>query len=272
MSPAEHALRAQAQAWRAEGRAAAVVTLAEVRGSVPRAAGTRMLVTADAVAGTIGGGHLEFHAIAQARQALAGGAWPAPERVALGPALGQCCGGWVRLHYGPLVTDDPAAWHGAPPRFALQLHGAGHVGRAVAALLGGIACTVQWVDERDAEFPAAPPPPHIEVRRVGDAVAELADAPPGARVLVMTHNHALDLELCAAALRRDDLPFIGLIGSATKRARFLARLGERGFGEAALARLHCPVGLPGIDGKEPEVIAVAVVAQLLAGAPPVDPG
>jgi xanthine dehydrogenase accessory factor len=122
---------------------------------------------------------------------------------------------------------------------------------------------VQWIDEREAEFPAAPSAAHIERLCVEPVEAEVAAAPPGAFFLVLTHSHDLDLRITEAILRRGDFGYLGLIGSATKRARFLHRFEQRGVAPDALARITCPIGVPGIPGKEPEVIAVAVVAQLL---------
>lgn len=265
------ALRATARAWRAAGRAAVVVQVLAHRGSVPREAGTRMLVAADAVAGTIGGGHLELQAIAEARALLARAAageavTPLQRHVALGPTLGQCCGGALDLGYTPLAADDPQAWAAPSPRFALQLYGAGHVGRAIVRLLAGIPCRVSWIDERETEFPREPLPPHIERLAVEPVEAEVAAAAPGAFYLVLTHSHDLDLAITREILARGDFGWFGLIGSRTKRARFEHRLRERGIAEERLARLVCPIGVPGIAGKEPEVIAVAVVAQMLQAA------
>lgn len=315
-------LQALAAQWLAQGRPAQLVQVLHTQGSVPREAGTRMLVAADAVAGTIGGGHLELQAIEQARQRLAQAAQAHPlaqtapskpstaadqhaapasaltapsspptglpattsapwqQRLALGPSLGQCCGGVVTLAYQALDAATLAAWPAAAPLFHLQLHGAGHVGTATVALLAGIDCQVQWVDAREGIWAAATPPapalpPHIQCLAGDDPVAEVAQAPAGSLALVMTHRHDLDLAIVQALLARSDLPWVGLIGSATKRARFQQRLLQAGLGPEALARLHCPVGLPGITGKAPAVVAVSVVAQLLALAngmprPPVD--
>jgi len=130
-------------------------------------------------------------------------------------------------------------------------------------LLAGIACRVQWIDERESEFPADSLPDHIERICVEPVQAEVALAPPGASFLVLTHSHDLDLAITHAILQRGDFGWFGLIGSKTKRARFEHRLRERGFAEPLIERIVCPIGLPGIVGKEPEVIAVAVVAQLL---------
>ncbi|MED5617808.1 xanthine dehydrogenase accessory protein XdhC [Ideonella sp. BN130291] len=262
----EATLRRTALAWLAAARPAVVVQVLEAQGSTPREAGARMLVSADAVEGTIGGGHLELQAIADARAALAAGTARQlhEKRYALGPALGQCCGGAVTLRRTPLDGDSLARWPEPLARFHLQLYGAGHVGRAIVRVLAGIDCRVSWIDERDAEFPVRSElPPHIECVCVDKVQAEVAGAPAGAFYLVLTHSHAVDLAIVEAVLRRGDFGFLGLIGSATKRARFEHRLQERGVTEAQLQRLVCPIGLPGITGKEPEVIAVGVVAQLL---------
>jgi xanthine dehydrogenase accessory factor len=257
-------LKHQAAAWLRADRPAMLVQVLEARGSVPREAGTRMLVATDAVAGTIGGGHLELQAISRARQALAAGTTGAVDwGVALGPTLGQCCGGALTLRTRPLDDGALAAWPDELPLFTLQLYGAGHVGRAIAALLETLPCRVQWIDEREAEFPAAPSAPNIQRLCVEPVQAEVRQAPPGAFYLVLTHRHDLDLVLTEAILRRGDAGFLGLIGSATKRARFLHRLEARGLSVESLTRLTCPIGLPGITGKQPEVIAVAAVAQLL---------
>ena len=183
--------------------------------------------------------------------------------LALGPGLGQCCGGTLTLRTERLTVAALAAWPVAEPRFALQLYGAGHVGRAIVRLLEGIDCRVQWIDERESEFPAAASAPHIERVCVEPVEAEVAAAPAGSRYLVLTHSHELDQRITEAILRRGDFAYLGLIGSRTKRARFEHRYAARGIDAAMLARITCPIGVPGIAGKEPEVIAVAVVAQLL---------
>jgi xanthine dehydrogenase accessory factor len=256
-------LRELAAAWLAAGKRAALVTVSDFKGSVPRETGTRMLVSADEALGTIGGGHLELIAIDEARTLLHGGA--AHERhFPLGPALGQCCGGAVTLRFEPLTADALAAWPEAPVRFHLQLYGAGHVGRAIVRLLEGIDdCRVQWIDEREEEFPREPSAPHIERVCVEPVEAEVRVAPRGAHYLVLTHSHDLDLRITEAILKRGDFAYLGLIGSQTKRARFIHRFEARGIAPDAIARMTCPIGVPGIGGKEPEVIAIAVVAQLL---------
>lgn len=257
--------RLTALAWLDTGRPAMLVQVLAARGSVPRGAGTRMLVAADAVAGTIGGGHLELQAIQRARALLAAGAGAEPDdqAIALGPTLGQCCGGALTLRTAALDAAALADWPAEASLFDLQLYGAGHVGRAIVHLLDTVPCRVSWIDEREAEFPATPSAPHITRLCVDGVEAEVQQALPGAFCLVLTHSHELDLRITEAVLRRGDFGFFGLIGSATKRARFLARLAQRGVAADALTRLTCPIGVPGIPGKQPELIALAVVAQLL---------
>ena len=244
-------------AAKAAGEACVLITVAKADGSTPRSAGTKMVVFGDRTAGTIGGGNLEYEAIARARELLADGSGaPVLEAYPLGPALGQCCGGQTTVMFEPLRT----AAH------ALLLFGAGHVGRALVGILAGLPFRVTWIDSRQAEFPASWPD-NVTIE-CGDAVeAEVDAAPPGAFFLVMTHSHDIDLRLVEAVLRRGDSAYLGLIGSRTKRTRFERRLRRVGL---APDRLVCPIGIDGIPGKHPKHIAVAVAAQLLRRAAEVD--
>jgi len=264
-------LRTLATDWLETGRRAIVVAVIEAKGSAPREAGTRMLVDAASVEGTIGGGHLELKAIDEARAMLRhDDPSPRSRHYPLGPALGQCCGGAVTLAFSALDAAALDAWPHTPPRFHLQLYGAGHVGRAIARALLPMNVSVDWIDERDDEFPRSPYPgsaiewpSHIRPVNVDTVEAEVATAPPGAFYLVLTHRHDLDLRITEAILRRGDFGFFGLIGSKTKRAQFIRRLEARGIAASTIARMTCPIGVPGVEGKEPETIAAAVVAQLL---------
>jgi len=247
------------------------VTVQAHRGSVPREVGAWMAVFGDGTVGSIGGGHLEWQAIDQARKLLNGHAGAPVQRYALGPSLGQCCGGEVALRFERVnASDRPrlrqhfAAQQALWPSVAL--FGGGHVASALVQVLGRLPFQVRWLDSRDGIFPETLPAnvctEHSEP--VQGAVAALA---PRSRVLIMSFSHAEDLDVVVACLQRqrtrDDLPFIGLIGSRSKWASFSHRLTERGFGASELAQVICPIGVPGIAGKAPEVIAVAVAAQLL---------
>nr|WP_194943031.1 xanthine dehydrogenase accessory protein XdhC [Limnohabitans sp. 2KL-27] len=247
---------------------AVLVTVDATQGSVPRGPGTHMLVFAHGELGTIGGGHLEFQALAHARRLLAGERVSTQLRQVLGPSLGQCCGGVVELVLAPMCTDDVARLRTLlmPPRTPLALFGGGHVGRAIVNTLTPLPFAVRWIDSRDEIFPADVPL-DVECEHSNPVQAAVADLAPGSRVLIMSFSHAEDLDIVVACLKRlraqDDLPFVGLIGSQTKWATFRHRLEDRGFTAEEIARITCPIGVPGITGKEPEVIAVAVAAQLL---------
>ena len=314
-----------------EGRAV-LVTIAATRGSTPREAGTKMIVTARSTHGTIGGGHLEFEAIRIARDALAEsgpGAWLA--RFPLAARLGQCCGGVATLLFqrldeqavrwlddlarhgqddAPLALVSPIhrdvftpvsvsasrlAQAGWPPEvvraveqvllhpelpplltangtwfiervvssdFRVILFGNGHVGSALVQVLGTLPCSVTWVDQREEDFPANVPS-NIAVVATDAPEDEVRHAAPGSLFLVMTHSHALDLELSQAILKRGDFSYFGLIGSASKRAQFERRLAALGISRSLLSRMICPIGVAGIRNKTPGAIAIAVAAQLL---------
>jgi xanthine dehydrogenase accessory factor len=244
------------------------VTVASAQGSVPRDAGTWMAVFADAVVGTIGGGHVEFQAIALARRRLAGETGEAVVRFALGPSLGQCCGGVMFLRFERV---DAASVPGLRARLAQQhlplaLFGGGHVGQALVEVLARLPFAVRWIDSRDSVFPAQPPD-RVVCEHSAPVQSAVDDLVAGSHVLIMSFSHAEDLDIVQACLRRlrrvDDLPYVGLIGSRTKWATFRHRLQERGFGDDELARVTCPIGIAGVPGKEPGVIAIAVAAQLL---------
>jgi xanthine dehydrogenase accessory factor len=250
-----------------------LVTVTDAKGSVPREPGAWMAVFSDSVAGTIGGGHLEFQAIDEARKQLAAGAARTSVRFALGPSLGQCCGGVVELGFERIgAADVPSLERRLAPKPApLALFGGGHVGEAIVDALSPLPFDVRWIDSRDGIFPD-PPPSHAVCEHSDPVQAAVADLAAGSRVLIMSFSHAEDLDIVAACLKRlrerGDLPYVGLIGSKTKWAVFRHRLEARGFAEDELARITCPIGIPGITGKEPEVIAASVVAQILQVAPP----
>lgn len=150
-----------------------------------------------------------------------------------------------------------------PCDFQVVLFGAGHVGQALTQVLtDAVPCRILWIDSRPGQFPAAVPD-NVETRATPDPVAQVGALPPEACCLVMTHSHELDQNLCEALLRRGDFAWLGLIGSATKQRRFMQRLKEKGLTQAQLARLTCPIGIPGIQSKQPGAIAVSVAAQLL---------
>jgi xanthine dehydrogenase accessory factor len=252
---------------------AVLVTVEATQGSAPREAGAWMAVFAKGIEGTIGGGHLEFEAIDEARRRLAGAPGDPVRQYSLGPSLGQCCGGIMRLRFERVgAADIPDLENRLAPALApLALFGGGHVGKALVNVLAALPFSVTWIDSRDEIFPEHVAT-NVACEHSDPVQAAVADLPADSRVLIMSFSHAEDLDIVAACLKRrrerGDLPYIGLIGSKTKWATFRHRLEERGFTDAELANVICPIGLPGITGKEPEVIAVSVAAQILQVAPP----
>lgn len=231
------------------------ILVVKTLGSAPRAAGTRMWVGAAGTRGTIGGGNLEYSALKIAREMLLSGEIRRERRFALGDSLGQCCGGSVTLAFTKkeAIEEDP--------RDPLQvvLFGAGHVGKEVARILERVPCRLTWIDPRPEVFPPALGD-HVRVVIEEEPAWMVDEAAAGAYYLVMTHSHALDLEIVERILKRGDAAFVGLIGSATKAAKFRLRLQKRNI---PADKLVCPIGLFK-GGKHPAEVAVSAAAQLLA--------
>lgn len=304
---------------------AVMISVIRSEGSVPRETGTRLIVTAEKLFNTIGGGNLEYQAVLTAREWLKKDIKTASIiRYSLNASLGQCCGGVVTLSYERITPQDrpwllnlaeniqrygcvrrtveltpldetpPTAFlskiniepvspaQTSPscfvfqrsnrtllmeevintPQFHIVLFGAGHVGRALVNILSPLPCTIIWADERQNEFPAQLP---VNVSKFIDEEPGLAidEAPTSSYFLVMTHSHALDQELAEQILKRNDFIYFGMIGSKTKRKKFEHRLLKRNITQAQLNRMNCPIGINGIQGKEPAVIAISVAAELL---------
>ena len=249
---------------------AVLVTVCEVHGSAPREVGAWMAVFSEEVVGSIGGGQLEWQASAHAREVLSEASESAPHerRYPLGPSLGQCCGGVVHLRFEQVGANDMPmlaerlAETGAP----IALFGGGHVGKALIKLFADLPLEVSWIDSRDEIFPLQVPG-NVRCEHSDPVQAAVAGLKPGSSILIMSFSHAEDLDILAACLMRQrafcDLGYIGLIGSQTKWAVFQRRLMGRGFGADELAAVTCPIGLPGITGKAPPVVALAVAAQLM---------
>ncbi|MBV1696033.1 MAG: xanthine dehydrogenase accessory protein XdhC [Hyphomicrobiales bacterium] len=312
------------------------VTIVAVMGSAPREVGAAMIVSESGTSGTIGGGALEHAAIAFARDILAKATaedlWPREcVEFPLGPALGQCCGGWVELlfevladgfgmgypkhgamvvrrlqagaaprffsdrlevrglphevyrvvqrmlsghepHRLKMVEADGERWIVEPvaePRTPLFIYGAGHVGRQLVRVLADLPFDITWVDVSAERFPMETAPiadcASSCLRVATDRPQDVAAlAPGGAFHLVLTYSHALDEEITRVLLRAGAFGYLGLIGSRTKRARFIQRFRAAGITDTAIARLVCPIGAGITRRKEPAMIAVAVAAELLA--------
>ena len=243
-----------------------LVTIAHAQGSTPRAAGALMAVTAGAIFGSVGGGHLEYQAIHRARKMIAGGPREDTIELALGPAMGQCCGGRVSLRLAraddasvaAIIADEAEAARAAP---LIALFGAGHVGKALAAALAPLPVRLLWADERPDAFPGDFDDSVEITSEDWSIVMERHEAI--AAVVVMTYDHGLDFEITEAALGRSDTAYVGLIGSRTKRRRFESWFLKRGGAPASLDRLVSPIGDYGVSDKRPEVIAALVAVEIL---------
>lgn len=230
----------------AKGAPCVLVTVTAAKGSTPRDAGTKMIVTADAQFGTIGGGNLEYQAADEARKLLSSAtADVTMNHYALGPKLAQCCGGAVTIMLEPFLAHTKT----------LYLFGAGHVGREVTAVLGTLPVNIQWIDERDTEFPRDLPRNCTKITNPNDVIFK-----DDAYIVVMTHSHELDYEIVKKALTHGKFTYLGLIGSDTKSVKFKKRLSAEGL---AIENLTCPIGIEGINGKHPREIAIALAAELL---------
>ncbi|MAM63111.1 xanthine dehydrogenase accessory protein XdhC [Maritimibacter sp. UBA3975] len=278
------------------------VVVAEVAGSAPREVGASITVWEDGQDGTIGGGTLEYEAAATAREMLRAGTDKITRSVALGPDMGQCCGGRVRLLWerfseatlpdgpiharptgkaeptltvqrilarsrdrgdqpGPMLMDgwmiEPLTARPAP----VWIWGAGHVGRALVSALSALPdITITWIDTAPERFPDDIPE-GITALPAPDIAAATRFAPPDAHHIVLTYSHALDQAICDGLLARG-FASAGVIGSATKWARFRKRLQQSGHTCAEIDRIRCPIGDKSL-GKHPAAIALGVAADIV---------
>ena len=253
------------QRLRRERRPGVLVTVSAVRGHAPREAGAKMVVASDETWGSVGGGNLEATAVERARVLLAHGT-TTPDELTLSLSHRartehgrQCCGGEVTVLLEPLAVVPSVA-----------VFGIGHVGLELARVLARHDLELHLVDSRTEQLTPARLAPlddavaSVHVHHAALPELVLGEVPRGTHVLVMTHDHAEDAALCDAALRCRHLGSIGLIGSAAKAARFRKVLAEDGHPDDTVAGIRTPIGLPGLTGKDPAVIAVAVAADLLS--------
>ncbi len=315
------------------------VTIVDKRGSAPREVGASMFVVINHISGTVGGGSLEYEAILQARKLLAetirsGQLWSRElKEYPLGPALGQCCGGSVKLllevftklefkQLNPIletVDESPSlffrsmmsgtplyfvnhlrdvesgsltlnrvigeiiggirpnkpcfvaepksasGWFIEPQRpstVPLYLYGGGHVGREIARVVEGLPFDLHWVDFAKERFPETTTE-FAKIIVTSEPQKLAADSKDGAFHLVMTHSHPVDLAICHSVLKENKFGFLGLIGSETKRARFIKRFRESGISEEVIERMICPIGIDIGGGRNPAIIAVSVAAQII---------
>ena len=240
-----------------QGEAYVLVTLVGVKGSTPRDGGTKMVVDAEHIHDTIGGGHLEYKCIDYARKMLATKRQGQHlENFPLGSKLGQCCGGQTSVLFEYFAAST----------VNITLFGAGHVGQALINILADLPCKVTWVDSRESQFPAP-----VFMRGLSNVNCVVTDSPvdmvdkadDDSYFVVMTHNHQLDFDICQRILQRKSFTYLGLIASDTKWRRFVQRFAHRDIDPAIVAKMSCPIGLAQVPGKKPAEIAVSIAGEII---------
>ena len=244
-----------------------IVTVAAIRGSTPRETGAAIAVSTAATSGTIGGGQLEYIAIDHARAMLAGRTAETRLDIALGPDIGQCCGGRAELAFevadAATIATFLARLEAETARQpSVFIFGGGHVGSALAAALAPLPFNTAIVETRPDMVEALPD--DVELRLSALPEAEVANIPAGGAAVILTHDHALDFLIATETLKRDDLSYCGMIGSKTKRATFLRYAREQGLADTAISRLVMPIGGTAVSDKRPAVIAALVAAELIS--------
>jgi len=240
--------------WQCEqqNQAYVMVSIVALQGSSPRGVGSKIIVTEDKQFDSIGGGHLEYKAIAQAREMLARGDKTQMIDYPLGASLGQCCGGKVSLMFEIFSSI----------KLPVVVFGAGHVGRALVPLLAQLPVQVTWVDSRYDMLPKQLPSGVVGVHEEHPQ-DHVADCSAGSCYLIMTHHHGVDLALTQAVLNRADASYLGVIGSVTKGRKFRQRLAAKDYSQVVIDQLNCPMGKAGISGKQPMEVAIAIAAQVM---------
>lgn len=238
-----------------QGKAYVLITIIGVTGSTPRNSGTKMVVSEHGVFDTIGGGHLEFKAIKQAKKLLlADKDSQSMEHFQLGSQLGQCCGGNASILFECFAANT----------VHIAVFGAGHVGQALIPMLAGLSCRVTWVDNRATQFPVhCEKYANVTQLLTDDPAGEVAAMASNTLYVVMTHNHQLDFEISLAALKREDFHYLGLIASSTKWRRFQQRYKHREIKPSLVAQMNCPIGLEQVIGKMPMEVAVSVAGKII---------
>ncbi len=246
------------------------VVVREVKGSSPRDVGAEMFVAEDAIAGTIGGGRLEYIVTLAAREMLASGEEQRHLDQPLGPEIGQCCGGRVELDLSLMRAADKTRVE-ARMRAALRARphvyvmGAGHVGRALADQMQFLPVRCLLVDSRPDELALSGA--DVETRLSALPEHDIVTAPAGSAFIILTHEHSLDFLLASEALKRGDAAYVGLIGSRSKRAKF-RNFCKKECDGLLIDDLTCPIGAGGSRDKRPSVIAASVVAEVMAAVLP----
>lgn len=234
-----------------------VVTVIGGRGSIPTDLGAKMIVTSGGLHhGTVGGGKIESRTIGEAQAILADPSAPVCQTRCwnLQRDIGMTCGGEMTLLFEIEKVQNP--WR-------IFIFGAGHVSQALVPVLATLACRITVFDVRRDWLDRLPTAENLTARYVESFEDGVDELTPDAFVISITKGHATDLPVLREAFRKfPDLPFVGVIGSLSKRAVLERELRESDVAAEKIASLICPLGLP-IGSNSPEEIAISLTAQLL---------
>ena len=246
-----------------------LIKIIDTKGSVPRNKNVTMVISKNNQYGTIGGGELEYRVTNESIKLLNNSS--SIEKIIefpLGPSLGQCCGGYIKIKLNKynngenLLKKNNLKDEILNHNKNLYIFGAGHVAKALMKKLDGTGFNIFVIDSRD-EFISKIKIDYINAIFAKEPQIIIKNAPPKSFYLVMTHSHQIDLSICSSLLKINNFSFLGLIGSETKMARFSKRLIQIGYNKKLIDRIECPIGVDGIVGKEPDIIAISIIARLL---------
>ena len=246
-----------------------LATIIKAKGSVPRNENVSMAVSSSKQYGTIGGGELEYQVIKESNDLLNN--FDCNQKIIelpLGPTLGQCCGGFVKIQLSKFKNGKNLLLkHDLKEQIInqnqnLYIFGAGHVANALLSKLDGVGFNIFVIDSRE-NFISKINTDYVFPILAKDPTIIIKNAPSKSYYLVLTHSHQLDLSICDSILKKNNFTFIGLIGSKTKKIRFTKRLIEIGHDKNLIDKIECPIGMQNIEGKEPDVIAISIIARLL---------
>ena len=241
--------------------------LISTEGSVPRDAGTFMLITSKYLFGSIGGGQLEYSVIQKAKKFLNEKKTINNEiiNIPLGPAIGQCCGGYAQIEItkyknGLLSLKNEKNF--VTKLDNLYIFGSGHVGQELSSKSVDLDFNVHLIDSRKE---------YLKIQNEKEIIPIFTtfpwmivkNLPKKSYYIVLTHSHDYDFKIINEILNLNSFRFIGLIGSKTKMKRFASRLKKLGHPQSKIDKIECPIGLKNIISKNPGEIAISIIGRLL---------
>ena len=241
--------------------------LISTEGSVPRDAGTFMLITSKYLFGSIGGGQLEYSVIQKAKKFLNEKEIINNEiiNIPLGPSIGQCCGGYAQVK---ITKYDNGLQSLKNEKLKinkldnLYIFGAGHVGQELSSKSVDLDFNVHLIDSRKEYLKIQNEKEIIPIFTTFPWML-IKNLPKKSYYIVLTHSHDYDFKIINEILNLNTFQFIGLIGSKTKRKRFCNRLVKLGHNQYLINIIECPIGLKNIASKKPGEIAISIIARLL---------